>query len=97
MSIEATIEIDTRELANDGTFCDIVSDIVTDVIRESTDDIESIIEDWMGNNFQEQLDMADHSGLDIEAAIEKVDPDDDDFINAVARALYNMARSYVGA
>ena len=25
-----------------------------------------------------------------------VDPDDDDFINAVAKALYNMARSYVG-
>jgi hypothetical protein len=26
-----------------------------------------------------------------------VDPDDEDFINAVAKALYNMARSYVGA
>ena len=91
MSIEATIEIDTRELANDGTFCDIVGDIVADVIRERTDDIENIIEDWMGNNFQEQLDMADHSNL------YNVDPDDDDFVNAVARALYNMARSYVGA
>ena len=93
MSIEATVEIETREFANDSAFCDIVGDIVADVIRERTDDIESIIEDWMGNNFQEQLDMADHSNLDIE----KVDPDDDDFVNAVAKALYNMARSYVGA
>ena len=33
--MEITVDIDTRELANDGTFCDIVGDIVADVIRDS--------------------------------------------------------------
>tara|TARA_B110000014_G_scaffold89906_1_gene61814 strand:- start:264 stop:470 length:207 start_codon:yes stop_codon:yes gene_type:complete len=56
-------------------------------------DIEYIVAEWVGNNFQEQLDMADHSNLEIE----RVDPDDDAFVNAVAKAIYNMARNYVGA
>ena len=88
MSIEATVEIDTHEFANDGTFCDIVGDICADVIRDSGE-VESIIADTLSNDI----------GYYIREHMEEspsVDPDDDDFINAVAKALYNMARSYVG-
>ena len=67
-------------------------EIQAEIIIDDSD-IEYIVEEWVGNNFQEQLDTADHSNLDIE----RVDPDDDAFVNAVAKALYNMARSYVGA
>ena len=86
MSIEATVEIDTREFANDGTFCDIVGDIVADVIRDSGD-VEAIVRDILESDIRDYMD---------EAGGTTVDPDDDDFINAVAKALYNMARSYVG-
>jgi len=87
MSIEATVEIETREFANDGTFCEIVEDIVKDVLR-SEDTITEEVEGFFDARFTEYFDdhMADSS-----------DPDSDAFVNAVAKALYNMARSYVGA
>jgi len=88
MSIEATVEIDTRELANDGTFCDIVGDIAADVIRDSGE-VEHIVTSAIENDI----------GYHISTYLEDnpmVDPDDDDFINAVAKAMLNMARSYVG-
>ena len=88
MSIEATVEIDTRDFANDGNFCDIVGDIAADVIRDSGD-VEAIVADTLSNDI----------GYYIKEHMEDsptVDPDDDAFINAVAKALYNMARSYVG-
>tara|TARA_Y100000814_G_C12265966_1_gene380063 strand:+ start:475 stop:744 length:270 start_codon:yes stop_codon:yes gene_type:complete len=89
MSIEATIEIETRDLANDSQFCDLVGDICADVIRDSGD-VEAIVADTLSNDI----------GYYIKEHMEDsptVDPDDDAFINAVAKALYNMARSYVGA
>ena len=67
-------------------------EIQAEIIIDDSD-IEYIVADWVSNNFQEQLDMADHSNLEIE----RVDPDDDAFVNAVAKAIYNMARNYVGA
>ena len=88
MSIEATVEIDTRELANDGTFCDIVGDIAADVIRDSGE-VEHIVTSAIENDI----------GYHISTYLEDnpmVDPDDDAFINAVAKAMLNMARSYVG-
>jgi hypothetical protein len=92
MSIEATVEIDTRELANDGTFCDIVSDICADVMRTSGD-VESIVADTLSNDIGYYIEQHMEDGFDFRSV---VDPDDDAFINAVAKALYNMARSYVG-
>ena len=86
MSIEATVNIDTRDFADDGTFCDIVGDIVADVIRDSGE-VEVIVRDILESDIRDYIDDAGGT---------KVDPDDDDFINAVAKALYNMARSYVG-
>ena len=86
MSIEATVEIDTHDFANDGTFCDIVGDICADVIRDSGE-VESIVRDILESDIRDYMD---------EAGGTTVDSDDDDFINAVAKALYNMARSYVG-
>jgi len=86
MSIEATVEIDTHDFANDGTFCDIVGDICADVIRDSGE-VESIVRDILESDIRDYMD---------EAGGTTIDPDDDDFINAVAKALYNMARSYVG-
>ena len=89
MSIEATVEIETRDLANDSQFCDLVGDICADVIRDSGD-VEAIVADTLSNDI----------GYYIKEHMEDsptVDPDDDAFINAVAKALYNMARSYVGA
>ena len=86
MSIEATVEIDTHDFANDGTFCDIVGDICADVIRDSGE-VESIVRDILESDIRDYMD---------EAGGTTVDPDDDDFINAVAKAIYNMARSYIG-
>ena len=88
MSIEATVEINIQEFADDGGFCDMVGDIVADVIRASGD-VEAIVGDTLTNDI----------GYYIREHMEDspaVDPDDDAFINAVAKALYNMARSYVG-
>ena len=89
MSIEATIDIDVGEFANDGQFCEIVEEIVKDTLR-SEDIITEEVEGFFDARFTEYFNdnMADSSFGD---------PDDDDFINAVAKALYNMARSYVGA
>ena len=89
MSIEATVEIDVGEFANDGQFCEMVEEIVKDTLRSDdtiTEEVEGFFDSRFGDYFDDH--MADSSA---------VDPDDDDFINAVARALYNMARSYVGA
>ena len=88
MSIEATVEIEVGEFANDGTFCDMVGDIVADVIRDSGD-VEAIVADTLTNDIGYYI--REHM-QDSPA----VNPDDDAFINAVAKALYNMARSYVG-
>jgi len=90
MSIEATVDIDVGEFANDGQFCEIVEEIVKDTLR-SEDTITEEVEGFFDTRFTEYFNdhMADSSA--------NVDPDDDDFINAVAKALYNMARSYVGA
>ena len=88
MSMEATVEIDTRDFRNDNDFADIVGDIVVDVIRDSGE-VEAIVADTLTNDI----------GYYIKEHMEDsptIDPDDDEFINAVAKALYNMARSYVG-
>lgn len=86
--MEITVDIDTRELADDGTFCDIVGDIAADVVRDSGE-VENIVTNAMENDI----------GYYIEQHMEGspvLDPNDDDFINAVAKAILNMARSYVG-
>ena len=86
--MEITVEIDTRELANDGMFGDIVGDIAADVIRDSGE-VEHIVTSAIENDI----------GYHISTYLEDkavLDPDDDDFINAVAKAMLNMARSYVG-
>jgi hypothetical protein len=86
--MEITVDIDTRELANDGTFCDIVGDIAADVIRDSGE-VQTIVSETLENDI----------GYYIEQHMEGssvLDPNDDDFINAVAKAILNMARSYVG-
>ena len=90
MSIEASLIIETRDFADDGTFCDIVGDIVADVIRDSGE-VEVIVRDILESDIRDYM----HDYMDDGTSA--VDPDDDDFINAVAKALYNMARSYVGA
>ena len=86
--MEITVDIDTRELADDETFCDIVSDIATDVIRNSGE-VEQIVTSTIESDI----------GYYIEQHIEDssvLDPNDDAFINAVAKAMLNLARSYVG-
>lgn len=86
--MEITVDIDTQELANDSTFCDIVGDIAADVIRDSGE-VENIVTNTIENDI----------GYYIEQHIEDssmLDPSDDAFINAVAKAILNMARSYVG-
>ena len=90
MSVEATVEIDVGEFANDGQFCEIIEDIVKDTLR-SDDMISEEVEGFFDCRFSDYFEdhMADTSA--------NIDPEDDDFINAVAKALYNMARSYVGA
>jgi len=80
-SITAEVEIDTGEFANDGGFCDMVSDIVRDTLNS---------ESWVEDKVDEHLEDRDNDN-------NYVDPESEDFINAVAKALYNMARSYVGA
>ena len=86
--MEITVDIDTRELANDGTFCDIVGDIAADVIRDSGD-VQTIVSETLESDIGYYIEqhMEDSSVLD---------PSDDAFINAVAKAILNMARSYVG-
>lgn len=86
--MEITVDIDTRELADDGTFCDIVGDIAADVVRDSGE-VQSIVSETLESDI----------GYYIEQHMEGssvLDPNDDDFINAVAKAILNMARSYVG-
>ena len=86
--MEITVDIDTRELADDSTFCDIVGDIAADVIRDSGE-VEAIVTNTIENDIGYYIEqhMEDSSVLD---------PSDDAFINAVAKAILNMARSYVG-
>ena len=86
--MEITVDIDTRELADDGTFCDIVGDIAADVVRDSGE-VQSIVSETLESDIGYYIEqhMEDSSVLD---------PNDDDFINAVAKAILNMARSYVG-
>ena len=79
MSIEATVDIDVGEFANDGQFCDLVSDIVRDTLNA---------ESWIVDAVDEHMEDKGNDSFD---------PDSDAFVNAVAKALYNMARSYVGA
>jgi len=79
MSIEATVDIDVGEFANDGQFCDLVSDIVRDTLNS---------ESWIVDAVDEHMEDKGNDSFD---------PDSDAFVNAVAKALYNMARSYVGA
>ena len=88
MGLEATIHIETRDLRDDGDFCDIVSDIAADTIRDSGE-VEHIVTTALENDidYYIQQHMEDSSVLD---------PNDDAFINAVAKAILNMARSYVG-
>ena len=90
MSIEATVEINVGEFANDGQFCEIIEDLVRDTLR-SDDTITEEVEGFFDSRFSEYFEdhMADSTA--------NVDPEDEDFINAVAKALYNMARSYVGS
>ena len=86
--MEITVDIDTRELGHDGTFCDIVGDIASDVIRDSGE-VEHIVTSTIENDI----------GYHISSYLEDnpvLDPNDEDFINAVAKAMLNMARSYVG-
>ena len=86
--MEVTVDIDTRELADDGTFCDIVGDIAADVIRDSGE-VQSIVSETLESDI----------GYYIEQHIEDgsvLDPDNEHVINAVAKAILNMARSYVG-
>ena len=85
MSIEATVEIDTRDFANDGTFCDVVGDICADVIRDSGE-VEGIVTDTLSNDIGYYIreHMQDNPA--------KLDLDDDNFINAVAEALIAICK-----
>ena len=93
MGLEATIHIETRDFRDDGDFCDIVSDIAADTIRDSGE-VEHIVTNVLENDIGYYIQDHMENGFDFRSVI---DPDDDAFINAVAKALYNMARSYVGA
>lgn len=86
--MEIRVDIDTRELADDSAFCDIVGDIAADVIRDSGE-VEHIVTTVIENDIEYHIEqhMEDSSVLD---------PSNDAFINAVAKAILNMARSYVG-
>ena len=88
MSIEATVEIETRDFRDDNDFADIVGDIAADVIRDSGE-VEHIVTSTLEN------DIGYHISMYLEDN-PVLDPDDDAFINAVAKAMLNMARSYVG-
>ena len=85
--MEIRVDIDARDFANDGTFCDIVGDIVADVIRDSGD------VDTLSNDIGYYIEQHMENGFDLRSV---VDPDDEVFINAVAKAILNMVRSYVG-
>tara|TARA_R100000656_G_scaffold60393_1_gene46824 strand:- start:69 stop:317 length:249 start_codon:yes stop_codon:yes gene_type:complete len=79
-SINAEVEIDAGEFFNNGEFCDMVADIVRDTLNS---------ESWVEDKVDEHLaDVAEDNNY--------VDPESDAFVNTVAKALYNMARSYVG-
>ena len=54
MSIEATVEINTHDFANDGTFCDIVGDICADVIRASGE-VEHIVTTVIVNDIEHYI------------------------------------------
>jgi hypothetical protein len=90
--MEIRVEIDTRELADDGIFGDIVGDIAADVIRDSGE-VEHIVTSTIENDIGYHISTYMEDGFDIRSVL---DPDDDVFINAVAKAMLNMARSYVG-
>lgn len=83
MSIEAIVEINIEDFSNDNDFVEVVGDIAMDVIRDSGE-VESIVRDILESDIRDYMHDA-------------VDPDNEHFINAVAKALHNMARSYVGA
>ena len=83
MGLEAVIEINTSDFRDDNDFVDVVGDIAIDVIRDSGE-VESIVRDILESDIRDYMHDA-------------VDPDNEHFINAVAKALHNMARSYVGA
>ena len=85
MSIEATVNIETRDFADDGTFCDIVGDICADVIRDSGE-VESIVADTLSN------DIGYYIREHMEDSPAKIDLDDDKFINAVAEALIAICK-----
>ena len=92
MGIQATVEIDTRDFADDSTFCDVVGDIAADVIRDSGE-VEHIVTTVIENDIEYHIQQHMENGFDLRSM---VDPNDDAFINAVAKAILNMARSYVG-
>ena len=85
MSIEATVEINIQEFADDGGFCDMVGDIVADVIRDSGE-VESIVADTLTN------DIGYYIREHMEDSPAKIDLDDDNFINAVAEALIAICK-----
>ena len=90
--MEIRVDIDARDFANDGTFCDIVGDIVADVIRDSGD-VEAIVADTLSNDIGYYIEQHMENGFDLRSVVA---PDDEVFINAVAKAILNMVRSYVG-
>ena len=92
MSIEATVDIEVGEFANDGGFCDMIGDICADVIRDSGE-VESIVRDILESDISYYIEQHMENGFDLRSV---VDPDDEVFINAVAKAILNMVRSYVG-
>ena len=85
MSIEATVEINIQEFADDGGFCDMVGDIVADVIRDSGD-VEAIVADTLTN------DIGYYIREHMEDNPATLDLDDDNFINAVAEALIAICK-----
>jgi hypothetical protein len=88
MSIEATVDIEVGEFANDGGFCDMVGDICADVIRDSGE-VESIVRDILESDISDYIDDAKGTTIDL---------DDDNFINAVAEALIAICKGeHVGA
>ena len=52
MSVEATVEIDVSEFANDGQFCEIIEDIVKDTLR-SDDMISEEVEGFFDSRFSD--------------------------------------------
>ena len=85
MSVEARVEIETRDFADDVTFCDIVGDICADVIRDSGE-VESIVADTLSN------DIGYYIREHMEDSPATIDLDDDNFINAVAEALIAICK-----